>query len=169
MKEKPLDQLLPNIKSLAKQEKKANKKFFEKIRRRPPRQLDSTVAQMHEEVFEEVDCLACANCCKTTSPIFRDIDIDRIAQHLHIRPAQLVDKYLQLDEDGDYVLRTAPCPFLGSDNYCSIYEARPRACREYPHTDRKNFHQILNLTLKNTSICPATFKIVQRLREELNV
>ena len=167
MREKSLDQLLPDIKLLAKQEKKANKKFFEKIRRRPPRQLDATMAQLHEEVFEEVDCLACANCCKTTSPIFRDVDIDRIAQHLNVRPAQLVEKYLRLDEDGDYVLRTAPCPFLGADNYCSIYEARPRACREYPHTDRKNFHQILDLTLKNTSICPAAFKIVLRLRKEL--
>lgn len=169
MKETSLDQLLPNIKQLAKQEKKANKKFFEKIRRRPPRQLDATMTDLHEEIFREIDCLQCANCCKTTSPIFRDVDIDRVAQHLNIRPAQLVEQYLTLDEDGDYVLRTAPCPFLGQDNYCSIYEARPRACREYPHTDRKNFHQILDLTLKNTSICPATFKIVQRMRETLQV
>jgi Fe-S-cluster containining protein len=169
MKEKPLDQLLLNIKQLARQEKKANKKFFAKIRRRPPRQLDTVMANLHEEVFREIDCLECANCCKTTSPIFRDVDIDRIAQHLSMRPAQLVDQYLRLDEDGDYVLRTAPCPFLGADNYCTIYEARPRACREYPHTDRKNFHQILDLTLKNTSICPATFRIVQRMREEFPI
>ncbi|MEL7427036.1 MAG: YkgJ family cysteine cluster protein, partial [Bacteroidota bacterium] len=68
-----------------------------------------------------------------------------------------------------YVLNTAPCPFLGDDNYCSIYSVRPRACREYPHTDRKNFHQILNLTLKNTAVCPATFRIVQRLKQALPV
>ena len=87
-----------------------------------------------------------------------------IARHLGQRPADFVDQYLHLDEDGDYVLNEAPCAFLGEDNYCSIYEVRPRACREYPHTDRKNFHQILGLTLKNTAVCPAVFEVVKRLR-----
>lgn len=153
------------IKARAKDERKANKKFFNRLARQKPKQLDQTVAQLHDEVFEEIDCLVCANCCKTTSPIFIDKDIDRIARHLGQRPAEFVDRYLHLDEDGDYVLNEAPCAFLGEDNYCSIYEVRPRACREYPHTDRKNFHQILDLTLKNTAVCPAVFEVVKRLRE----
>lgn len=154
---------LAQLRSKALDEKKRLKKFFRKLKQRPPRNLDYTVANLHEAVFSEIDCLDCANCCKTTSPIFRDIDIERLAKHLQLRPADFVDKYLHLDQEGHYVLTTAPCPFLGSDNYCSVYEARPRACREYPHTDRKNFHQILNLTLKNTEICPATFEIVKRM------
>ena len=125
------------------------------------------MAELHTEAFETIDCLECANCCRTTSPIFRDIDIDRIARALNVRPAELVEQYLKLDDEGDYVLRTAPCPFLGEDNYCSIYAHRPRACREYPHTDRKNFHQILSLTLKNTLICPAAARVVSRLRATL--
>lgn len=153
------------IKARAKDERKANKKFFNRLARQKPKQLDQTVAQLHDEVFKEIDCLVCANCCKTTSPIFIDKDIDRIARHLGQRPADFVDQYLHLDEDGDYVLNEAPCAFLGEDNYCSIYEVRPRACREYPHTDRKNFHQILGLTLKNTAVCPAVFEVVKRLRE----
>ena len=155
------------IKARAKDERKANKKFFNRLARQKPKQLDQTVAQLHDEVFEEIDCLVCANCCKTTSPIFIDKDIDRIARHLGQRPAAFVDQYLHLDEDGDYVLNEAPCAFLGEDNYCSIYEVRPRACREYPHTDRKNFHQILDLTLKNTAVCPAVFEVVKRLRAQL--
>lgn len=155
---------LDRLPTLAKQEQKSTKKFFSRLKQRPPKHLDHTVAELHDEVFSEIDCLDCANCCKTTSPIFRDIDIDRLAQHLGIRPATLVERYLHLDNDGDYVLNSSPCPFLGSDNYCSVYEARPRACREYPHTDRKNFHQILSLTLKNTFICPAAFQVVQRLK-----
>ncbi|MEZ5041149.1 MAG: YkgJ family cysteine cluster protein [Saprospiraceae bacterium] len=156
----PPDQL----KQRAKDERKANKKFFQQLAQRKPKQLDQTVTELHDAVFEEMDCLTCANCCKTTSPIFTDKDIDRIARHLGMRPAVFVSTYLHLDEDGDYVLNVAPCPFLGTDNYCAIYEARPRACREYPHTNRKNFHQILDLTLKNTSICPAAFEVVKRLR-----
>ncbi|MEL7163116.1 MAG: YkgJ family cysteine cluster protein [Bacteroidota bacterium] len=149
----------------AHQEHKGNKKRFAKLRARPPKNLDARFHDLHEEVFSEVDCLDCANCCKTTSPIFRDVDIDRLARHLSIRPAELVERYLHLDAEGDYVLNVAPCPFLGPDNYCSVYSARPRACREYPHTDRKNMLQILPLTLRNTLVCPAVGRIVRRLRE----
>ena len=156
---------LQHLRQRAKDEKKGWKKLFNKMSKRPPKDLDQTVGALHDEVFQEIDCLDCANCCKTTSPIFRDIDIQRIAKHLRMKPAELVAQYLHLDTDGDYVLNFAPCPFLGQDNYCSIYEVRPKACREYPHTNRKHFHQILKLTLKNTEICPATFRIVQQLEE----
>jgi len=159
-----LTSLLPDLRRRAREERRANKKFFRKLAARPPRNLDATATRLHEEVFEEIDCLQCANCCKTTSPIFRDVDIGRIARRLGMRPAGFVERYLHLDEEGDYVLNTAPCPFLGTDNYCSIYDARPRACRDYPHTDRKNFHQILDLTLNNTAVCPAAFEVVRRLR-----
>lgn len=145
--------------------RKRLKKFFGRLKKRPARDLDQQVAVLHDEVFEEINCLDCANCCKTTSPIFRDKDIDRLASHLRIRPAAFVEQYLHLDNEGHYVLNSAPCPFLGPDNYCSVYESRPLACREYPHTDRKNFHQILGLTLKNTEICPAALEVVQRLEQ----
>lgn len=76
---------------------------------------------------------------------------------------QFISAYLRMDEDSDYVLKQSPCTFLGSDNKCSIYEYRPLACREYPHTDRKNMHQILDLTQKNTEICPAVAQIVEEI------
>jgi uncharacterized protein len=160
-----LPALLPRLRERAQDERKANQKYFRKLAQRKPKALDRHAAELHEEVFAEIDCLQCANCCKTTSPIFRDKDIERIAAHLRLRPAQFTARYLRLDEEGDYVLTQAPCPFLGADHYCSIYSVRPKACQEYPHTDRKNFHQILGLTLKNTAICPAAFELVRRLRE----
>jgi Fe-S-cluster containining protein len=142
-----------------------NKKFTAKLKRNTPRDLDRTVERLHEEAFEEIDCLQCANCCKTTSPIFRPNDIDRIAKHLRMRPSELIEKYLHIDEDSDYVLNSAPCTFLGADNYCGIYEVRPAACREYPHTDRKRFHQVLDLALKNTAVCPAVLRIMEELKK----
>ncbi|MEL6942666.1 MAG: YkgJ family cysteine cluster protein [Bacteroidota bacterium] len=149
----------------ARDAKKSTKKYFAKLAKRPPKKLDATMQELHNTVFDEIDCLECANCCKTTSPIFRTRDVERIAAHLKMKVGDFVTKYLKVDEDEDYVLQSSPCPFLGVDNYCSIYEVRPKACREYPHTDRKNFHQILPLTLKNTTICPATFEIIKRLKE----
>ncbi len=144
---------------------RANKKLVARLRQRIPRDLDERVHDQHDRAFARIDCLDCANCCKTTSPIFRDIDIDRLARHLNIRPAELVERHLHLDHEGDYVLNVAPCPFLGPDNYCSVYAARPRACREYPHTDRKNIAQILPLTLRNTLVCPAVAQVMRGLRE----
>jgi len=160
---------LRRLRQRAKGERKENKRYFAKLARRTPKTLDATVASLHEEVFQDTDCLQCANCCKTTSPIFRDKDIERIAAHLKMRPGAFVEKYLHIDEDGDYVLNVQPCPFLSSDNYCSIYDHRPLACREYPHTDRKDFHKILGLTLENTMICPAAFEVVKRLKMALPV
>jgi uncharacterized protein len=158
---------LKHLKQRAKSDRKTNKKYFKKLRRRSPKALDATVARLHDEVFEDTECLHCANCCKTASPIFHKRDIERIAKHLQMRPAAFVERYLRVDEEGDYIPNALPCPFLGDDNRCRIYEQRPKACREYPHTNHKNFHQVLDLTLKNTSVCPAALEVVRRLREAL--
>ena len=122
---------------------------------------------MHKEVFECTDCLKCANCCKTTGPLFTDKDINSIAKYLRIKPSVFTKKYLRIDEDLDYVLQTVPCAFLGKDNYCSIYDVRPKACREFPHTDRIKQHQLLNLTEKNVEVCPAVYNIVEKMKRKL--
>lgn len=115
-----------------------------------------------------MDCLTCANCCKTTSPIFTPKDINRIAKFLKMPVHGFVEAYLYRDTDGHMVLKTAPCAFLdGSDNKCLIYEVRPKACREYPHTDRKKFIQLAGITQKNGHICPAVYNIVEALKRNL--
>jgi Fe-S-cluster containining protein len=144
----------------AKAENQAIRKEFSKLKSKKPKDLDDQFHQRHNAVFKKIDCLDCANCCKTTSPIFRDVDIKRISKHLKMKESDLIKSYLKMDEEGDYVLLSSPCHFLGSDNKCDIYEVRPLACREYPHTDRKNMHQILGLTEKNTLVCPAVAWIV---------
>ena len=151
----------------AKQKRNENKRFLEKLRKKPPKDLDTMMQNLHDEEFSRTDCLECANCCKTTGPLFTDNDIVRIAKHLRDKPQQFINKYLKIDEEGDYVLQQVPCAFLGADNYCSIYEVRPKACREYPHTDRKKFYQINNLTLKNVTICPAAYNIVEAMKKKL--
>jgi len=158
---------LPSFAGKAKSQSAANKLFLKKIKNRKVRNLDDVFHAAHEEVFEKVDCLTCANCCKTTSPIFYQKDIERVAKRLRMKPYEFTEKYLRIDEDKDYVLKQAPCPFLGSDNYCSVYEDRPTACREYPHTNRKNMYQILDLTYKNTLVCPAVLQIVDEVKKAL--
>ncbi|MBS1763437.1 MAG: YkgJ family cysteine cluster protein [Bacteroidetes bacterium] len=156
---------LKKILETAQSKRKENKLFLKKAAQQKSTALDKKFKEETNVFFDKYSCLDCANCCKTTSPIFRDVDIGRIAQHLHIKPGELVEKYLRLDEDGHYVLRKSPCPFLLEDNYCSIYHIRPQACREYPHTIRKNMYQIMDLTYQNSLICPAVAAIVERLKK----
>lgn len=158
-----------NMNHLTDTKLRETKKYFDKLKKKRPKQLDNAVHQIHEEVFACTDCLKCANCCKTTGPLFTEKDIERISNALNLKPSQFVEKYLKIDEDNDYVLQKTPCSFLGPDNYCSIYDIRPKACREYPHTDRVRFYQILEITLKNTAICPAAYEIIERLKKELLV
>lgn len=149
---------------LAQRKAGENKKFLQSLKKKDARHVDNAFHQTHEKVFEELDCLTCGNCCKTTSPIFYQNDIERVGKALRMKPGDFIDAYLRVDEDDDYVLKSAPCPFLGADNHCSVYEDRPKACREYPHTDRKKMVQIMDLTYKNTLVCPAVFEIVERLK-----
>jgi Fe-S-cluster containining protein len=144
--------------------RKENKQFFKRLKKVKPKLLDKVIHPLHNEVFECVDCLQCANCCTTTGPLFTDKDISRIAKYLRIKPSEFTTQYLRIDEDRDYVLKTVPCAFLGEDNYCSIYDVRPKACREYPHTDRIKQHQLLKLTEKNVEVCPAVFNIIEKLK-----
>lgn len=153
--------------ALAKDKQNVHKKFFSVLKRKPPKQLDRIMVKLHEREFDKTDCLECANCCKTTGPLFTDKDIVRISKYLRLKPQAFLDQYLRYDEDQDWVLQDLPCVFLGADNRCSIYEVRPKACREFPHTDRKKFQQITHLTLKNVAVCPAAFNIVEDLRREL--
>lgn len=148
--------------------KRANKRFLRGLKKHKSAELDKAFRIAHEETFDRIDCLDCANCCKTTSPIFRDVDIERISRHLKLKPGVFIQQYLRLDHEGDYVLQESPCLFLGDDNKCSIYELRPLACKEYPHTNRKNMHQILDLTHRNTMVCPAVNSVVENLKKSLD-
>jgi Fe-S-cluster containining protein len=146
---------------------KENEKFVARLRKKKPDNLDVFVHSIHDEVFAHTDCLECANCCKTIGPMLTDRDIDKMAKHLKMRPSIFSEKYVRIDSDNHYVFNQAPCPFLMPDNYCMIYEQRPKACAEYPHTDRKKFYQLLDLTIKNTFICPAVYEIVEKLKGKI--
>lgn len=137
--------------------------LFQKLKKKKPKNLDAVIHGMHQEAFNQFDCLSCANCCSSISPIVTDKDADRLAKSQKIKANDFISEYLYLDEDQDYVFKQTPCPFLMGDNYCSVYENRPRACREYPHTDRKRFYQVLKLTHKNCEFCPVVFAITDEL------
>lgn len=153
----------------ARQERQKTKTLFKALKKEKPKRLDQAFHQAHDEVFSCVDCLSCGHCCKTTGPLFIEKDIDRLAKRFKMKGAQFITQYLRVDEEGHFVLQQLPCPFLGADNYCQVYEDRPKACREYPHTDRNKMKQILGLTEKNVEHCPAVFEISRVVAERLDL
>lgn len=118
---------------------------------------------IHEETFSKIDCLQCAACCKNYSPRFKTPDIKRISKHLKLKESAFIDTYLKLDGEGDYVVKTTPCPFLGTDNYCGIYEVRPSDCKRFPYTDEDVLLNRINLTLKNSTFCPAVYEVLEKI------
>ncbi len=155
----------PNWQQQAKEKQKVYKRLLEKGNKN---KMLKALPALHEEAFSKIDCLSCANCCKNYSPRFKTPDIKRIAKSLGMKEGDFVEQYLRLDEDNDYVVKQSPCPFLAEDNRCNIYEDRPSDCRRYPYTDEDVLLKRVSLTLKNATVCPATFAVLERLMEMEN-
>lgn len=151
----------------AQSKKRDFKLLAARVKKLKSKQADEIFKQLHKEAFEQINCLACANCCRGLGPRLFKKDIERLSAHLKMKSSVFTDTCLRIDEDGDFVFQSMPCPFLTGDNYCMVYSSRPKACREYPHTDQKNIRSILSTCIKNTETCPAVFYIFEKLPELL--
>ena len=141
------------------------KKYKQFLQRADKNKVLKALPDLHEEAFSNIDCLQCANCCKNYSPRFKTPDIKRISKVLGLRESEFIEKYLLVDEEGDFIVNTKPCPFLGDDNFCSIYEDRPSDCRRFPYTDEDVIIKRKELTLKNSTFCPITYYVLEKLME----
>jgi len=139
------------------------KKFERFLNRTDKNKVLNKLPHLHEEAFEKIDCLHCAACCKNYSPRFKTPDVKRISKHLGMRESEFIDTYLHVDEEGDFVVKSTPCPFLGTDNFCSIYEVRPSDCVRFPYTDEDVLIKRQKLTLKNASFCPIVYYVLDKL------
>ncbi len=140
------------------------KLYKQLLRRADKNKVYQQLPDLHEEAFSKINCLQCANCCKNYSPRFKTPDIKRISRVLKMKEGHFIDTYLQLDTEGDYVTKTSPCPFLGADNYCAIYEDRPSDCKRFPYTDEDVLLKRPAITLKNATFCPAVYYVLERLK-----
>jgi uncharacterized protein len=156
--------ILDDWRANAERDSERNYRFLHSLKMKSEAAVDRVAHRLHEEAFAIIDCTKCANCCKTAATGFQRSDIERIAKHLGVEPDQFAAKYLEKDEFGDLLLKTVPCPFLGSDDRCTIYAVRPQDCRDYPHTHKEEFSSRTIGVSANTTTCPAVFYIVERMR-----
>ncbi len=158
------ESMLDNWEIKSKEKLKVYKGFLQKANKNA---VLKVLPELHDAAFEKIDCLSCGNCCKGYSPRFKTPDIKRISKSLGLRESIFIDKYLALDQEGDYVLKSKPCPFLGQNNFCSIYEDRPSDCKRFPYTDEDVFFKRQTLTLTNSSFCPAVYFVLEKLTAQV--
>jgi Fe-S-cluster containining protein len=139
------------------------KKYKQFLDRHDKNKVLKQLPDLHEEAFTHINCMECAACCKNYSPRFRAPDIKRISKYLKMKETEFKETYLQLDNEGDEVLRQKPCPFLDADNSCSIYDVRPSDCERFPYTDEDVIIKRKNITLKNSTFCPAVYYVLEKL------
>ncbi len=138
--------------------------FLNKTRKNPPRGIEKLAPLVEQEVWAEVDCLSCANCCKKMTPTFTRQDIKRISAHFNETPEVFTRKWLKKDRQQDMVNKSQPCQFLNlEDNKCSIYAVRPIDCSGFPHLSRRKWVDYAPIHKQNIDFCPATFRFVEKM------
>ena len=149
--------------------KKAFKRYLGKVEKNPPKDLYKTLVAIDKEVWQEVDCLSCANCCKKMTPTFTDKDLKRAAKYLQMTPVAFQEKWLQYDKkEKEWTNVKQPCQFLDlKTNMCSIYSVRPADCSGFPHFTKKQPVLYLHVHQQNIQYCPATFKMVEKMMEKI--
>lgn len=158
--------LLRSFKQKIKKRKKILRLFLSRIEKNPPKKLDVLVEKLEKEVWAEIDCLSCANCCKSMSPTFTQKDMIRIAKHLELTVAEFKTKWLRKERGtGDWINKKMPCQFLAlKSNKCNIYEVRPRDCSGFPHLPKKKMVEYLHVHKQNVEFCPATANMVEKMK-----
>jgi hypothetical protein len=167
MKIQPIN--LRSFKQKLRYHKKAFKRYLGKLEKNPPLGIDKIAESIDKEVWNEIDCLSCANCCKVMTPTFTNKDMKRISSHLEMTVAAFKEKWLHLEKkDNDWVNNKQPCQFLNLKNHkCSIYEVRPESCAGFPHLAKKKVKEYIHVHQQNVAYCPATYKMVEKMMERL--
>jgi Fe-S-cluster containining protein len=160
-----------NLKAFRKKvaaQKRRMRSFLTRTEKKPPRGLDTMVQTIAREVWTEIDCLTCSNCCRKMTPTFTDADVRRISGYLNMSTEQFREKWLKLDRNGDWMNRSQPCQFLDTQtNMCRIYDVRPRDCAGFPHLTRRKMTDYMVWHKQNIEYCPATFRMVEKLMDRV--
>lgn len=149
--------------------RKLYRSFLNRTEKNPPAGINKLTPIIEAEVWAEVDCLSCANCCKKMTPTFTDRDLKRISAHFQQTPEEFKKKWLKKERNGDWTNVLQPCQFLDlTTNMCGIYAVRPADCAGFPHLSKRKWEEYAHVHKQNIDYCPATFKMVEKMVERVN-
>ncbi len=157
---------LRNFKRKVEKNKRRLRLVLSKVEKKAPPHLDQLAEKIDKEVWKEVNCLSCANCCKVMTPTFTVQDFKRISSHLGQTPKEFKDQWLVKDKNQDWTNKINPCLFLDlKTNMCKIYEIRPTDCSGFPHLAKKKMVDYIHVHKQNIEYCPATYAMVEKLEK----
>lgn len=127
--------------------------------------FDHIVADYSDEVFAEIDCLKCGNCCRTIGPKMNEPEIKRACKSMGLDQKAFVAEKLVRDEELGWMVAVMPCPFLRDDNACDIFDVRPRDCDDFPYMKDRGIQRNLGRLAFNSEFCPAAYLIAEKIIE----
>lgn len=122
------------------------------------------------EIEQQIDCTQCANCCRVASVRLREREVDTLARYIGVPRDQFLKEYTELSEEEGLILKRTGrgCPFL-EGNLCSVYEARPMTCGDFPHLARGEGSLVSRMwhMPDRATYCPIAYHTLEAFKDEL--
>lgn len=158
---------LVQIRTLTKSKEPENLAFRRYLRNH--HYSDETFRRIAMEVEAHIDCTACANCCRQTLVSVSNEEVAEIARYLGMEQEQVAHLYLTNDPEvhSGRILINEPdgCIFLDG-NLCTIYDARPQACRAFPHltANKRSLAARMDAVCKRAWMCPIVYNALEEYK-----
>jgi Fe-S-cluster containining protein len=158
---------LVQIKRTGEKQREENSRFRAWLKRH--NFVERRLKAIAREVEDQIDCTACANCCRVATTQVNQRDVERLARFLGVKPQRfLADYTAESDEEGLILRRTEQgCLFLDG-NLCSVYEARPETCRYFPHLVKGSGSFLSRMwQMPDRAVyCPIVFNSLEAFKKE---
>ena len=159
---------LVQIRRLEQQNRHENARFRAYLKSH--RHSDRRLRRFGEEIEAQIDCTACANCCRVTEVGITEKDVERLAKFVGVSEREFMEQFTALDDTSALILKRneAGCVFL-EGNLCSVYEARPQNCANFPHVVRGSGSIASRMWqfLDRVGYCPIVFNWMERVKEDV--
>lgn len=156
------------ITNIAVSKERENAAFEKFLQQQNSEVIDELVHQLNNEIEPQIDCIQCGNCCRTLMINVEKPDAARLSAHLKISEKEFYETYVETSSTGLLsIMNKIPCHFL-HENKCTVYEARPAECREFPGLHKPHFTQRLFATFMHYTRCPIVFNVIEALKERMN-
>lgn len=134
------------------------------------RHSDRRLRRFAEDIEAQIDCKQCANCCRVTEVRITGRDIEKLAKFLGMTPEEFLEQHTQRDEENKLILKRsdAGCEFL-KDNLCTVYDARPHDCVNFPHLVRGDgsIESRMFAVLSRVEYCPIVYNWIEVVKNDI--
>lgn len=160
---------LVQIKRLGEQKLDENKRLRQHMSRH--NYVERKLKVIAHKVEAQIECLECANCCKTATARLVDRDIDKVAKAAGMKRDRFLKECTVMTADEGRILKRSDetgCIFLNGKE-CLVYEGRPASCEDFPHLVRgpgSLMHRMWAMPERAT-YCPITYNTLEEWKDEV--